>query len=358
VRIALRTDASTDIGTGHLMRCLALADALKSRRAEITFVSRKLPDDLRDLISQHGHGFEILPEVPAERGDELAHSAWLGTSQAADARSTLAALGPTRFDWLIVDHYALDHRWERIIRRGTRRIFAIDDLADRVHDCDVLLDQNFHPDIGMRYDGKVPSTSTLLLGPRYALLREEFAQLRASSRERDGSIRRVLVFFGGVDRSNYTQLAVEALVALQEPLLQADVVVGVLHPAIDALRSLCDQHGFRLHVQTRNMAELMRTADLAIGASGSASWERCCLRVPTICIPTALNQEPIARGLRSAGAALILGVDGTVSLLSLTEAVRYLLDNPQFVRDLSAAAGVLVDGCGATRVCQLLAVAK
>lgn len=179
MKIAFRTDATHQIGTGHFMRCLTLADELKKQGVQIRFVSRNLPDHLRDMLTAKGMELvSLINNTSATQIDELAHSAWLVTSQAQDAQDTIQALAGQTFEWLVVDHYALDTRWETAIRNTAKQIMVIDDLADRVHDCDVLLDQNFYADMQTRYSGKVPAHCQLLIGPRYALLREEFRKLR------------------------------------------------------------------------------------------------------------------------------------------------------------------------------------
>ena len=194
-QIAFRTDASDQIGTGHFMRCLTLADGLKQRGAQICFVSCHLPEQLRSILVAKGHEFVLLDSVQnALALDELAHAHWLGGTQAEDAADTIRALSDRILDWLVVDHYALDFRWESALRQTAKKIMVIDDIADRQHDCDVLLDQNFYADMQTRYTGKVPSHCRLLLGPRYALLRDEFRQLHEHVKPCSGPVKRMLVF--------------------------------------------------------------------------------------------------------------------------------------------------------------------
>lgn len=176
------------------------------------------------------------------------------------------------WDWLVVDHYALDARWESALRASTKQIMVIDDIADRQHDCDVLLDQNFYADMQKRYTGKVSAHCQLLLGPRYALLRDEFRKLREQVKPRNGTVKKILVFFGGVDADNYTGRAIEALAEIGIEGLYVDVVIGAQHSCREQIKSVCAQHGFICHVQTDKMAELMAAADLAIGAGGSATY--------------------------------------------------------------------------------------
>lgn len=291
-RIAFRTDASSKIGTGHFMRCLTLADALKRPGVQIRFVSRHLPEHLRIMLMARGHEFALLDSVQNDLVlDELAHSPWLGVSQVQDATDSIQALSDELWDWLIVDHYALDLRWESMLRQTAKNILVIDDIADRQHDCDLLLDQNLYADMDARYIGKVPTRCQLLLGPRYALLRDEFRLMHEQVKPRSGPVKRILIFFGGVDADNYTGRAIEALSEIDIPSLYVDVVIGERHPCREQIKVACAQHGFICHIETNKMAELMAAADLAIGAGGTASWERCCLGLPTLAFCIALNQQ-------------------------------------------------------------------
>lgn len=348
--IAFRTDATSQIGTGHFMRCLTLADGLKQRGARIRFVSRELPMHLRDLLAAKGMEFMSLDDnANSSPTDDLAHAHWLGTSQAQDAQDTIQALSGQLWDWLIVDHYALDARWERALRQTARQIMAIDDIADRQHDCDVLLDQNFYEDMQTRYTGKVPSYCELLLGPRYALLRDEFRLLREQVKPRGESVKRVLVFFGGADADNYTGLAIEALSGMAIPSLQVDVVIGALHPCHEPIKAACAQNGFICHVQTDKMAELMAAADLAIGAGGSATWERCCLGLPALSLCVAANQQQQIANAAQEGLlyAPVFGMDLAAAIKNHTVA---LFENPCLRRFISGRAMQAVDGRGVLRI--------
>lgn len=352
MQVAFRVDASPEIGSGHFMRCLTLADAARQGGARAVFLSRRLPIHFRDLLGVHGHGIaELGGDGPDGLSSGLAHASWLGTSQSTDAAEVLRALNGSSFDWMVVDHYALDERWERAIRRGLPRILAVDDLADRVHDCDLLLDQNLFPNMDVRYLGKVPAHCACLLGPRFALLRDEFRRLRDEARPRTGNVERVLVAFGGVDAQNYTAAAIEALT--KGPRTRSvDVVIGAEHPDRDGIAAACDVHGFTCHVQTARMAPLMATADLGIGAGGSSCWERCCMALPAICVATAANQVAIIEGLRAHGAIVALGDRGRPSARKLMDALVDLVRDPQRVRAMSNMAAELVDGLGAPRVWQ------
>lgn len=355
IPVAIRVDAGPQIGTGHFMRTLTLADVLKQKGARVRFVSRDLPLHLEQLLESKGHEFVGLPAaLTTDVTGDLAHSPWLNVSQVRDAEDTREALSDVPWEWMIVDHYALDACWEHTLRNSTRRILAIDDLADRTHDCDTLLDQNLYPDMERRYIGKVPAPATLLLGPRYALLREEFPRLRAAQTTRDGRVDRVLVLLGGTDVHNHTRKVIHGLAQLPAPAPAVDIVIGLQHPAREEIAALCRRYDFRLHVQTKDVAELMAGADLAIGAGGSTSWERCCAGLPTVCLTQADNQVPIARGLEASGAVVNLGDGDAVSAENIRDAVLALIKEPGRLVALSRSAQQLVDGLGAQRVCEHL----
>lgn len=346
MRVAFRTDASVRIGTGHVMRCLTLADALAERGATCTFVCRHLTDALADVICARGHGLHRLP--PAPHGcDDLAHSPWLDTTMADDAAACAPLLAGLDPDWLVVDHYALDARWTRAVR-GRARVLAIDDLADRALDCDLLVDSTAGRLAG-DYDGLVRDDAPRLTGPMFAPLRPEFAALRAQAlARRGGPVRHVLVAMGGVDVGNVTG---RVLAGLAGTGLQTTVVLGSAAPHLDAVRAQVSAiGGARLLVDTPDMAALMVQADLAIGAAGSTAWERCALGLPTVLLVLADNQRAVAAGLELAGAARILGTGDTVDWPARLRGLIGRIDPGQ----MSAAAAALTDGAGARRVVGML----
>jgi UDP-2,4-diacetamido-2,4,6-trideoxy-beta-L-altropyranose hydrolase len=348
--VAFRVDASQKIGIGHVMRCLTLADALAAHGARTRFISRHLPRHLRDLVRGRGHECAVVAGASFSGRGELTHADWLEASQETDAADTLRALDDRRWDCLVVDHYALDARWETGMREAAARILVIDDLADRAHDCDVLLDQNVYPGMETRYAGKVPVRCEQLIGPRYALLRLEFRQWRERVAPRTGAVKRVMVCFGGVDAENLTEAALDALRSLGLNGSAVDVVIGASHPRIEATRAVCATAGYTCHVQSDRMAELMASADVALGAAGSTSWERCCVGLPTVCVATAHNQVAIAAGLESRGVAVTVAPESPVSAGHVAGVLGHLLADPERVASMSRTAWNLVDGLGAARV--------
>ena len=350
MNVAFRVDASSLIGTGHFMRCLTLADELKQRGARIHFVSRHLPGNCVELLATGNYKYTPLIDSAdsSESGDDD-YSHWLGTSQQEDAEETIRALSDKAWDWLVVDHYALSERWETPLRKIAKRIFVIDDLANRSHDCDVLLDQNFYEDMDSRYIGKVSQRCSLLLGPRYAVLREEFYRIRQTIGPRFGAAKRILVFFGGVDRNNFTAKTIGVLKDIQDGSIQVDVVLGAQHPFGDQIKSQCADYGFVCHVQSTRMADLMGQADVAIGAGGVATWERCCLGLPTLTICTAENQHKQIAD--AAGECLVYAPDiGDEWSNDIQLHMKALMGNSHLRHLISRNGMKAVDGRGVSRV--------
>lgn len=356
VRIVIRCDASIQIGSGHVIRCLTLANALREKGADITFICREHPGHLLDVIESSNHKAVRLPLLTLSTEGALAHAQWLGASQAQDADQTadvLMSFGP--IDLLIVDHYALDFQWEIAMRAFTKHIMVIDDLADRKHDCDVLLDLNLYHGMEGRYDHLVPVFCKKLLGPKYALLRPEFENARGKLNVRDGHIRRIFVFFGGSDLGNETGKALRALQKLDMTSIAVDVVISAGNPHQDEIVCLSAMlPDAKLHRQVNNIAQLMARADLAIGAGGGTMWERCCLRLPAIVMSIAKNQQPGCEAVARSGGILYLGDANGVGMELLERALTVALSAPELLASMAEVGSALVDGQGVRRIAKLL----
>ena len=361
--INFRSDASLDIGTGHVMRCLTLADALQDRGATCCFICRSHHGNLLDLIRQRGFEAHALPfsefsstEDAAESGTLSPHTTWLGTDWATDAKQTLAVLGKSSIDWLIVDHYTLDVRWERSLRGACHRLMVIDDLADRPHNCDLLLDQNLGRKAAS-YADLVPEDCTILAGPQYALLRPEFAELRSYSLERRASpqVKRLLITMGGVDRDNVTG---EVLEGLKDCPLPDDchitVVMGPHAPWLRHVQGQAKKMPWttEIKVNVSNMARLMAESDVAIGAAGSTSWERCCLGLPSMIVALAANQQPIAKALDDAGVAK--ATSGHSLKTDIQGFLCEICAHPESLARTTTLAANVTNGGGTSTVTQIL----
>jgi UDP-2,4-diacetamido-2,4,6-trideoxy-beta-L-altropyranose hydrolase len=356
MKFLFRVDASVSIGSGHVMRCLTLATALRLQGAQCHFACREHEGNLIGLLRQRGFAVTVLPAASTAvcDADGPVHASWLGCGWEEDARLVQALVQALAPDWLVVDSYALDYRWENAVRDGAR-LLVIDDLADRAHACDLLVDQN----LGRRvadYHTLVPSSCRVLAGPAYALLRPEFSRLRnASLARRDGPLGQILVNMGGVDQPNATGAVLRVLRSCELPRdCRLIVVMGMQAPWIAHVRAEAELMPWptEVLVNVSDMAELMTASDLAIGAAGSTSWERCCLGLPAMMVVLAANQQAGAAALEAHGAALVLGgVDEIGLRLPSTwqECVR-----PARLAQMAAAAGALVDGAGVERVLRAL----
>jgi UDP-2,4-diacetamido-2,4,6-trideoxy-beta-L-altropyranose hydrolase len=355
-RVVIRVDASVEMGIGHLTRCMTLANGLAADGARVSFVMRAQAAAFSGLVDAGGYQLVLLEDSePGNHGRDPADSAyasWLPVSWQRDAEQTREAIdGLGETDWLIVDHYALDARWERVLQRPGLRILAIDDLANRPHDCAVLLDQNLAQGMETRYQPLVPATCRCLLGPRYALLRPEFARQRRSLAPRSGAVNRILICFGGTDPSNETGKALGAVRRLSFAAPAVDVVIGRGNPNADLVARQCrEMKGATLHQGADNMAELMARADLAIGAGGVMSWERCCLGLPTVAVDIAANQVGALTALAATGALVHLGAAASVSEAAMAHALDSMLGNAERLQRMNEAALALVDGEGTERV--------
>lgn len=353
-----RADASCEIGTGHVMRCLTLADALRARGARCRFVCRMHPGHLLDLIAARGYEVAALPAEPGWRADtqQPAHAAWLGAHWLVDAEQTIRACQPAAVDGLIVDHYAIDARWETRLRSHARHLMVIDDLADRMHDCDLLLDQNcFASDVPTSYAGLLPKACHTLLGPRFALLAPAYAAARRHCHPRDGTVRRVLIFMGGSDGDNLTAMALSALMDEAFLHLAVEVVVGRNHPDPQSIWALGERRpNTVVHRDLPTLASVMARADLMIGGGGVTTWERMCLGLPAIVISMADNQTRICQALCQAGYIDYLGEWHRVGRAQLIDACRRCLREPQRLARQSRYALSLTEGRGAELASQTL----
>lgn len=356
MNVLFRVDASTQIGSGHVMRCLAFAAGLKEKNVGISFVCRDHQGQMSSQIQSRGFHCELLPaseKIGRDEGDPK-HGHWLGADYRLDAEQSIAACGNSTFDWIIIDHYGIDYRWHLLLREYSSHIMVIDDLADRKHDCDLLLDQTYGRKAAI-YDQYVPDNCLTLIGTQYALLRPEFRELRAQTlqarKSRDG-IQNILVFMGGADKNNHSSVVLGALAQINWPSKpRVTLVVGAQADHIDQLQGQVASHPLEVIIlrDVKNMANLMAIADLGIGAGGTTSWERCCLGLPSLVCIVAENQRTLTQSLDKEGALLSWETEG-----DLIEQLNILVAEPAFLRKMSKVAARICDGGGCGRVVSAL----
>lgn len=351
MKVAIRADAGLHMGSGHVMRCLTLAQAMAAEGAQVLFLCRAHDGHLAEKIESLGFVCRLLAKgSDRAEPDDPPHAHWLGATWEEDAAMTEAALAGG-VDLLVVDHYGLERRWERALRSRASRIIAIDDLADRTHDADLLLDQNYGRQAG-DYRGLVSPDCRILAGSRYALLRPEFSRHRPMAlarRKAWAGPQHLLISMGGVDAPNHTGKIIEALKSRSRIFREITIVLGATAPHRDAVELAVRDLDARVSViyDAGNMARLMTDADIAIGAAGATSWERCCLGLPTVSVIMAENQVAAAHRLTRAGALL-----GAFTIDELEPDLLHQAINPapDLYAKVSAAAEAICDGQGIRRV--------
>jgi len=357
MKVVFRADASAAMGTGHVMRCVSLAHVLRERGAEVHFVCREHKGNLIGLLQRRAFPVTMLPVSSGKDGaaSDQGYAGWLGSSQAEDAIQTIGALVGERPDWLVVDHYALDIEWEQRLRGHSVRLMAIDDLANRRHDCDVLLDQNYSVRGKQGYAGLVPDKCLLLAGPRYALLQREYSEYRRTLRHRDGKVREVLVFFGGSDPQNMTGAALEALSSPALKHLDVHAVVGVNSPhGKDLAKQARKRPRTRLYGLRPHLADLMAQADLSLGAGGATTWERMCLGLPTIAVSIAENQRPACQALAESGLITYAGSSEQLTVDQLENLLHASIEDAEGLSERAVHNQIVVDGLGALRLAEVM----
>lgn len=352
MRVIFRVDSSSVIGSGHLMRCLSLAKLMQQQNWEVSFICRAHKGNLNALIIQQEMNCIELPRQPSLEENLSGYQVWLGCSENDDAEACLAQLSKS-VDLLIVDHYALGEMFCKRLRRITNKIMMIDDLANRQHDCDILLDQNLLPNSQLRYLGKVREGCALLLGPAYALLREEFF----SDLKRQSDQRRVLVFFGAADQQGLTVKALKAINNIKEVKFYTDIVINNTHKDKDWIIQYCKcRPNFKVHIQTQNMAQLMLDADFMLGAGGATHWERCATGLPSLCVTLAENQLDSTAYLHELGMCEWIGRAHDMTVERIQQKLSlYLVSDKKLLKMREQIKGVMSETeSGTTKVLTVL----
>ncbi|MFD1736765.1 UDP-2,4-diacetamido-2,4,6-trideoxy-beta-L-altropyranose hydrolase [Bacillus salitolerans] len=327
MKIVIRVDSSVSLGTGHVMRCLTLANYLKKEGIFSLFLCKDEPGNLISEIRMKG--FEVL--VLNYQGE---------FNQNSDALETLNYLEKLNVNMIIVDHYGIDRTWESQIRRSVQKIFIIDDLANRQHDCDYLLDQNYYKHYFTRYQLLVPKDCRLLLGPSHLILREEFYKLE--HRDRRNSLQRLLIFYGGSDPTNETLKAINAITLIDLEKIVVDVVTGSANLNNEIIKQRCLDKGFNYHCQIDYLATLMNNADLSLGAGGVTMWERCYIGLPSIVTIVADNQINSTNDVEEYGAIINLGYYLHVTEKVILNQVLNVISQPNSLRKYSRKAKELI----------------
>ncbi|MCF5066647.1 UDP-2,4-diacetamido-2,4,6-trideoxy-beta-L-altropyranose hydrolase [Pseudomonas syringae] len=349
MRVLIRADASPTIGSGHIARCVTLARALRAKGSHVAFACRRLCGHRLDVLQAQGFETFALPERYYGEDPDQAIEAMLPWQADIDALALMLE-GRERFDWIIVDHHGLDHYWQTAARRWAPRIAAVDDLATRRYDVDLLLNQNLSG-LSENYAPLVPVGCRVLLGPHYAMLRAVF---NCPAIEIKPHARRVLVNFGGFDAAMQTYQVMLALADSTE--LEVDFVAGAVNPAWAQMQAMVEARpNWRLNRFVSDFYQRMTEADLFIGAGGGTCWERAALGLPTICIAVSNNQQANGEAMAVTGGHVFMGSHDRVSVDQLRQAVNFVISNHYLRQCLAGRSRQLVDGRGAYRVASALA---
>ena len=343
-KIFIRVDSGVEIGAGHAMRCLSLAQALKKMNFELCFISKKTGGNISKLFTDKGFRVYYIQDNNSKlKKREIVKN---------DATQTAKIIikHQTKSSWILVDHYDLDFQWEKSLRKYVNKIIVIDDLA-RKHDSDLLLDQNYNENLKTRYNQLVPRKCVKLLGPKYALLRNEFSILRKMVKPRK-NFKRILISFGGSDPTNETGKVLSAIKILKTKkqfLKEVNVVISGSDKNKDRIKQLCNSiPNAKFYQNVYKIGKLMYKADLAVGAGGSSTWERFCLGLPTIVSIVADHQQETTEALAKKECLINVGLAKNLSVKKYVEIFENL--DIKKLRSISKNSLKIVDGNGSFRV--------
>ena len=339
-KIFIRVDSGIDIGIGHMMRCISLAETLSKTNFEIIFISKKLNNTIYDIISKKKYKICILPENNKNMNIMM--------HDAIETQKIITSFEDST-SWLLVDHRKLDIQWEKTLRKFVQKIIVIDDLANKKHDCDMLIDQNLYEKMDERYKKLVSKNCKKLLGPKYALLRSEFSDLRQKPIKNRIELQNILISFGGTDPSNETRKVLEALKILNLKNVQINVVTTSVNPFKDEIKQLCSSMtGVNFHCDVDKIGALMSTSDLAIGAGGSTTWERCCLGLPSLVSVISEDQLECTKIMDKEGCIIYLGLAENLTITDYVEKIKNI--NIKHLQKMSELNLKFVDGQGCKRI--------
>ena len=345
--VAVRADASAIIGSGHVMRCLTLADALGQRGETVHFITRNLTPPTRAKILASGHALHQLPNSDGQNDQEMPNAAWLSASWQDDAEATLQLARALGASWLVVDHYGINAAWEQVLRNAGIKLAVIDDLADRPHDCDLLLDQTLRQDAWSDYRNLLPAHAQKLFGLRYALLRPEFAPAALHLESLHGLA--LCVAFSGADPHHLTLRTLQVLHQGVHGIATAKIIASSQNGDLAAIRALCEKANWELAIDTTDVARIMQSCHIGIGAGGGMLWERAACGLPSIAIIVAENQRDQVINAEAAG--LVVGLDATLADHEAIRASLLSLARDDVSRSTMAAKCIAVlDGKGTERL--------
>ncbi len=355
MRVLIRADSGKDIGFGHISRCLTLAKALKKNGVEVCFVSKKHQGNSIGAILKENIKVYALSVFEKESIKKCDQPKWLGSSITNDASQTIEFVKKYKPDLIIIDHYGIDIIWHSILKPFVKNIMVIDDLANRPHGCDILLDQNWYSNSDKRYEELAPKNCTFLLGPRFALIKPEFSNYYNICTNINTEVQRIFIFFGGSDNYNLSLMALKVLAKKIFENIQIDIVLGESNPNIKEINALASRRKkTKIYVQTSEIDKIMSKCDLAIASGGVNTWERLCLGLNSLVITVAENQIESMKNLEREGVIKLIGHATEINEEMFFEKIyEYIkIDNHNYKKKKNKV--IDCDGKGANRVASML----
>ena len=340
MNVVFRVDASNKIGIGHVMRCQSLGLELRKKGVNVLFICRRDEGDCSSLLINNGFSIAFLTSNIEEN---------------EDADKTIKILKDFEPDWVILDHYALGILWEEKIKNLNTKLLVIDDLEDRPHKADFLLNQNFGYNKVELYKNLVSKPCKLILGPNYSLINNVYRKYNQLKINKYNKIPRVLISFGGADLDNLTCYIVKNLLIIFENKLILDVVIGINYQHRELLKKLYKNvNNINIHYNLPTIAPILINADIAFGGGGSTNWERMCIGVPSIVISQAKNQLPACKALAEHGLINYLGDYKNLDKNKLKHSVLNFLQDKNNLFRMSEMCKIQVDGLGSERLVELM----
>ena len=335
----IRVESNEKIGTGHLMRCLTIANSLRKMGNQVHFISKNMSKESKELLESNKFSVNLLDYKRKKFDYEI------------DAKFTIEIIKKERKNstFLIIDNYEIDKKWEILVKKFVKKIVVIDDLANRKHSCELLIDQNLNSDIKEKqYKKLTPKNCILLIGTQFAILRPEFYKLRKLTKTRT-KIKNILISYGGTDPTNETIKVLKALKNLNLKNINTHIVSGNLNSKNKEIKKLSTElNKSKFYEYTKDIGKLMIKADIAFGGAGTTSWERCCLGLPAIITILSNDQKDIAESLEKNACGINLGFGKKIRVKDYENILRKF--NWNNLREFSSNCKKIVDGRGTNRV--------
>ena len=328
----IRVDASPEIGIGHIMRCLTLAQELKNNFDKIIFLTQKNSSDFTETIMNNE--FEVI---------------FISTNNDSDIIKNIVTTNSVNKNFLLIDHYNVDSNFESSLKNTFEKIFVIDDLANRKHDCDLLIDQNYYRDLNQRYEKLIQNGTITLLGPKYAIIRPEFRKINKKTIKKNSQIKKILVSFGGSDPTNECKKVLDALCSIENSKFEIIVAAGIYNHKFEQLKKLYEKYSnIKIYRHVDELSRLMVNSDLFIGAGGTTTWERFYMGLPSIVTIISDDQKESIEFLSDMGHVINLGLAKNVTSKTYVQTLQK--PNSDLIYDMSLHNQKLVDGNGSNRI--------